>query len=754
MSFLTVDTETSGRDFYHSTRPFHVTTCDHTGRTRQYEWSVDPLTREVRPDEREVGVVQELIDSYDTLVCHNAKFDVTALRTVGVIVPWDRVEDTLVAAHVLDSSAGHRLDELALRYLGENITTHEAKLEAAVKTGRRRVQSARLKDKRKTGTDADAALAKWRIAVDGMTDLPSAKGGGADGEGKLWRNDYWLPAALRKAFPDNPEFTGFDTVLAEYAEIDSSVTALLWPVLRDKLIERGLWKVYRAKFAAVPAAFRMETHGVTINKTVMDAAQKEYTEEAEYLGELCVGLAKRMGYDLVLPKSTSNHSLDDFVFGRAQKGEDGKRDPKSPRVHRPDTLNLLPVKRTESGNPSFDYDARELYLADLTPGTRPYLFVESFGRRCELDTGLSYLAGYQRFVLPLEKTDDVQRGDFVDSGGVSRDLNTNLDVRRDAPGTQDGVRPRGNVVSTDDRGGATASEFVVLHPNLNCTGAATTRWSHSNPNSANVSERSVVNARACFCPAPGREWYSMDAANIELRIPAYLAGESELIDIFERPNDPPYYGSYHLLVFDTIHPELFAKYGKNVKTECASEYSCTKNGNFARQYGCQEAKADATYRVKGAYRKIGQRFPKIDALNRRIVSHARETGGVTTVPDRSVDPNQGYPITCRRSQWGTISPTVPFAYFVSGTAGFWLNQAVVRCDAQLEAWRADEGYDGHMILSVHDELVFSLPSGVDNSGRIAVLRRLMEQGGDDISVPTPVTIERHVESWAVGESIK
>lgn len=699
MGFVAIDCESCGKDFYHGSRPFVLTTCTDRGVQWWCEWDVDPLTRKVQVSDRDVHKIREIIATHDTLVFHNSKFDVRALATIGVVVPWGKVEDTLVASHVLNSSAGHRLDEVCEQYLKDEygkplkIGTYEKALEDAVKTARRRVSAARGKDKRGTGNDRDSIIARWQIAQEGMPDLPSATGGGKDGEGKLWRNDYWLPSAFVRRFPDDPEFATWKTVLRDYANVDTSITALLWPVLRDMLTKRGYYKVYKAKLAATPAAYRMEQRGVTINLPVMRALQTEYTEEAEELSAVCVGIARSMGYDLVLPKSTTNYSLDDFVFGRAPKiceyDEKGNlvkkvRNSKAQRTHAPDTLNLTPLRETESGNPSFDYDARELYLAELDPASKAYAFVESFGRRCELDTGLSYLAGYERFVLPMEENN------VSESVNCVSDRIRNRSVR----GVQETI---------------TEKKFVVLHPNMNTTGTATTRWSHSNPNSANVSERSVVNARSCFCPAEGRVWYSMDAAGIELVIPAKVAGEEAVLDVITNPDKPPYYGSYHLLVFDILRPELFAKYGKDVKTECKREYTDTKSFNFCKQYGGQERKSDATARVKGASRMVGSRLPRIEALAKQTIARARDTGGVETVPDRSVDHEHGYPITCRRSPYGSISPTVPFAYFVSGTAGWWLNRAVVKCDAILERWREEEGYDAYMILSVHDELVFDHP---------------------------------------------
>ena len=47
---------------------------------------------------------------------------------------------------------------------------------------------------------------------------------------------------------------------------------------------------------------------------------------------------------------------------------------------------------------------------------------------------------------------------------------------------------------------------------------------------------------------------------------------TEMVELFERANEPPYYGSYHFLVFDILHPSKFQKHGKNVKEVYKGHY--------------------------------------------------------------------------------------------------------------------------------------------------------------------------------------
>lgn len=269
------------------------------------------------------------------------------------------------------------------------------------------------------------------------------------------------------------------------------------------------------------------------------------------------------------------------------------------------------------------------------------------------------------------------------------------------------------------------------------------------------SKQEDFNLRYAFGPAPGREWYSMDGQNLELRIPAYESGEPDMIYIFEHPNDPPYYGSYHLLVFDLLHPERFRQHGKNCKTIFESTwYQWTKNFNFALIYGCQEAKGDATAKVPGAYQKVRRRFPRIAALADKQLSLARKYGYVSIIPDKAIDPLRGYPLNCSRLECGAISPTVPLNYHIQGTAMWWTSAAMVLVADQIRQWQLEDGFDLFMVLQVHDEIVYdTIAISPDDLWRIATLKRMMEAVGDRIGVPTPVSVERHTISWAEGVDI-
>lgn len=373
-------------------------------------------------------------------------------------------------------------------------------------------------------------------------------------------------------------------------------------------------------------------------------------------------------------------------------------------------LGLPPVKYGEkSGAPSLDQETLDRWDHELAEGSESSKFVRALKDRRKGSTVLQYLDGYARFWVP-----------------------------KDGNGT------------------------MVLFPRLNPTGTGTLRFSSSNPNEQNIGRQEGFNIRYAFGPAPGREWWSFDYENIELRIPSFKSGEEAAIAVFERPNDPPYYGSYHLLVASVLHPREFEQHGKAFKTEFESTlYRWIKFGNFAIIYGAQEETADRAYRVRGAYKTIQSRFPRIAELSRKQAALANRTGCIETVPDSKVDPDKGYPLMCARTAQGRVSPTVPLNYYVQGTAMWLTARAMVEVQDYLDGLnrrileRLRERLGGFIVMQIHDELVVDLPAR-GREGNLPIARevaRIMEECGKGIGVPTPVSATYHPVHWGDGEKV-
>ena len=85
---------------------------------------------------------------------------------------------------------------------------------------------------------------------------------------------------------------------------------------------------------------------------------------------------------------------------------------------------------------------------------------------------------------------------------------------------------------------------------------------------------------------------------------------------------------------------------------------------------------------------------------------------------------------------------------------WWMMCAMIRCQEYLDTLP-----NHHMIMQIHDELVFDFPAGrgaepwKTNIGKARRLKMLMEEGGDNIGVPTPVSFKYHPHTWSKGISV-
>lgn len=764
---ISLDTETTGIDFSHGAKPFLVTTCNTDGVVRFWEFDVDPLTRQphIHPDD--TSNIQKLLDEAELIYLQNSQFDAKALATIGIQLPWNKVRDTLVAGHLLASNHKHDLTSMVMEYLGEDIESYELRAKEVV-------QACRAVVKREHPD--------WRIAREGDPNMPSVKDSSDRSEDKPWKNDLWLPRALSKQHekvnkfrlsPDSeiPNDTWL-TVTSQYANTDSASTLWLGLKMEELVKERGYWQHYLHRLQLMRVACETTSYGVT--------ARGDYTRDTietyeRYVAEVEVELhsiSREAGWDLELAQGAAlNDNMRQFFYGSIQQrcprcnyrkvvkhwnGEEPtlnpcpkcisrKRDPARYKLITSQQSNLnLPVIHSEkSGNASLDASAMSTYKSTLPEG--PGLdFVRLLTDKRKRDTHITYMRSYERFWVPIPGAPNHFR-----------------------------IRPSINPFGTDHLRGASSN------PNLQNVGKQEGRCEECNEDgknpqgcgSCNFTGLSMLSARNCFGPAPGREWWDMDFQSIEDRLPAYESGEPALIELFEKPNEPPYWGSNHNLTCSLLWSEMYyaantdPKIGQvgqplhlikdGFKKRYINEYKRAKNTNFAKNYGGGKRKVEMTAQVPGAYDMIDRGKPFLAALQQRILREAEKTGLVYTIPTRAINPKCGYPILASRTEDGGILSTTPFNYHISGTACECKNLAWVRCADQCAKWRS-EGFDAHVSLEVHDSILFDFPKGKnkeENLPRVLILKGLMEQSGRDLipPIPLPVSIDYHPNNWAVAE---
>lgn len=704
---ISLDCETTGLDPHHGTKPFFITSSDVDGNQSYWEWDVDPLTRQPIVIEEDIQEIYDLVHGDNELVLQNSKFDVAMLTTVDKRFknwPWEKTDDLLLIAHLLHSGRPKDLTALASQYLRIDIEPYEIAIDKATKEARKMVL---LSQRRKEDT-----FKGWQLARKDRADMPSAGG-------KLHKADMWLPRAVAKKLKYSTKHPWW-TVLREYANIDSHVTAALLPVMRAGIKYKGLWAIYECRRKVMAPVHQIESSGVTASRERMNELHSRFALDCGKAHNVCHNIAKSMDFELELSSSGSNtNSLREFVFGPL----------------------AVPVVATsaKTGAPTLDKGVVEHSLATLPRNSKGYTFLSNLKSMRKAGTSISYIDSYDRYGIGIQGYDD----------------------------------------------------FFRLFSSLNPAGTGTLRFSSNNPNSQNISKQEYYSVRYGMGPLDDREWWSLDYENVEMRIPAFESKEKMLMELFLKPNDPPFFGSFHLMNASIVYPELFnqkvcpdclgtKKLSNGDRCRCTktkvplwsikggfkklyenSFYQFIKNFGFAVSYGAvpESGTADRAAHRAGAHLAVINQLTEHSKLNRAMIDMAKRRGYVETIPDKTVDPRRGYPIYCTMSEWGKIIPTVPLNYHVQGTAMWCTMKAMIRCYDQLKDWTSQQKRRFFMTMQIHDEIVLDFPKGKGEEpwrthvDKILVIKKLMEKSGDDISIPLKVSVKYHPNNWAQGLSV-
>lgn len=228
---VAVDSETTGLRPFRGDRPFAVSLCWDDGRTEYFEWPVDPHTRQVSPNKRDLQKLQKILgDRAIRKVFHNASFDLKMLESIGLEVRGG-IEDTLIAAHICDSA----LPSYGLKWLARRLLDigddDESDLKEEVKRCRR-----------------IAKQQGWNIA-DNL------------------EADYWLPRAIDPT-------SGF---CQRYAIRDAERTMHLWKFCEASLDGLKVRHSYEFEMRKLfPVIQRMEQRGLRIDLDVNRSERRRY----------------------------------------------------------------------------------------------------------------------------------------------------------------------------------------------------------------------------------------------------------------------------------------------------------------------------------------------------------------------------------------------------------------------------------------------------------------------------------------------
>ena len=269
-----------------------------------------------------------------------------------------------------------------------------------------------------------------------------------------------------------------------------------------------------------------------------------------------------------------------------------------------------------------------------------------------------------------------------------------------------------------------------VHTTYSQHSVLTGRLSSNDPNLQNIPVRTEDGRkiRTAFVAAPGKTLISADYSQIELRVLAHIADIQALKDAFEEGLD----------IHAMTASEMFGVPVEGMPSDVRRRAKAINFGiiygisafGLANQLGIERG-------VAGDYIKTYfERFPGIkdymDSQRRKV----KADGYVTTIFGRKINfPNANSSHAAERSFVERASINAP----IQGSAADIIRRAMIRMEGEL----AKAGVEADMLLQVHDELIFEVPEGTEETA-MPVIKRVMEGAAEPaVRLTVPIQVDAH-----------
>ncbi|MGY3041207.1 DNA polymerase-1 [Rhodanobacter sp. TND4EL1] len=277
---------------------------------------------------------------------------------------------------------------------------------------------------------------------------------------------------------------------------------------------------------------------------------------------------------------------------------------------------------------------------------------------------------------------------------------------------------------TDKLSGIVNPRTGRVHTSYHQGSVATGRISSSDPNLQNIPVRTEEGRRIrqAFIAPPGWQVMAADYSQIELRIMAHLSGDEGLLKAFHEGGD--------------VHRATAAEvFGLKPEDVSANQRRAAKAINFGLMYGMS---AFGLARQLGVDRgeasdymaRYFARYPGVHAFMEATRERAHRDGYVETIfgrrlyLDNLAARNQGLRQGAERA-----AVNAP----MQGSAADIIKRAMIA----VAAWLQPRD-DAHMLMQVHDELVFEVRADAVDAVRAGVVERM--SGAAELAVPLLVEV--------------
>ncbi|MFZ2303744.1 MAG: DNA polymerase [Minisyncoccia bacterium] len=264
-----------------------------------------------------------------------------------------------------------------------------------------------------------------------------------------------------------------------------------------------------------------------------------------------------------------------------------------------------------------------------------------------------------------------------------------------------------------------------LHTSLNQAGTTTGRMSSSNPNLQNIPVRGEYGEaiRNAFVAPDGSTLIAFDYSQIEMRVLAALSEDEHLMEVFRVGAD----------VHTSVASRVFKVAEKDVTPEMRRR---AKVINFGIVYGMgvnalKDNLGSTRAEAQEFYDNYFLTFPKIAKYFEEVKSRAKKDGFTTTYfGRRRFFAGLKSPIQFIRASAERMAMNAP----LQGTAADIIKLAMKRATDGLE--KAGLLQRAHLLLQIHDELLYEVEDGSVDKVRVLV-EEAMEHA---VEFPVPITV--------------
>ena len=240
-----------------------------------------------------------------------------------------------------------------------------------------------------------------------------------------------------------------------------------------------------------------------------------------------------------------------------------------------------------------------------------------------------------------------------------------------------------------------------LHTSFNQAVAATGRLSSSDPNLQNIPIRTELGRRIrqAFLARPGTTLVSADYSQIELRVLAHFSADPGFVEAFRAGDD--------------IHQRTAAEVFEVPLTAVTAEHRrVAKAINFGLVFGQTDFGLAQTLRIprlraRAYIDNYFRRYGGVREYMERAIAEARVTGEVTTLLGRRRPLPE---IRSARVQERNYAERIARNTPIQGSAADLLKLAMIRVDRGIESGAVPAAVGAELLLTVHDELVFEVPT--------------------------------------------